>query len=599
MACSYLLPLWYRLPLLAGLKICMILAEKAWKVRLSLPRASHGATGGLQYVETCAHRADRPLNSVEADDEAIAHLLPCKHDLHNACLKPWVERANSCPICRATFNMVELNEVVGGPVLDSYAVQDKVQEPELDPTMVVEDELFAVEAWEPCIICGMTDDVHEVMYCDGCDKAVHVFCAGFDDVPDVWYCESCLVDLENDIGLPGVASAMRRRPRRRAPTQRRARRNNDVVWARVWQEVSQRLDLDLDFPFDDEIGDQRTDEQRREFARWQRRFEVANSQGAANRLRGIAQARLQTAEVASRPEPESQEELRAWNAFDKARESQDAPVAVRRRKRKRTASPASSHEPEAIEQQQQKRPRLRRPLVATEQPPGPDSSATVAQPAGSGPTFLSSLLREVESKPISAGSPEASDYYNGQLSPRDSSPEGSLPSSGYATPTGVPGTPPPPPRRSLSPPLSSTIVPLSSPVNANFSPFSPADFSTVNGFHHRGRRRSAADSHSDEHAPMDRASSSSPTRNLSYSAKEEVQRMVKLALGSRYRVKEISKDQYTEINRDVSRRLYEMVGDASALADQAEREKWQGVADNEVKTAVAALSAAPNPSGSD
>jgi hypothetical protein len=67
--------------------------------------------------------------------------------------------------------------------------------------------------------------------------------------------------------------------------------------------------------------------------------------------------------------------------------------------------------------------------------------------------------------------------------------------------------------------------------------------------------------------------------------------MVKLALGSRYRDKEITKDQYTEINRDVSRKLYDLVGTAAALSDQAEREKWQTKADEEVQKAITALSA--------
>ena len=49
-----------------------------------------------------------------AQAELIAHLLPCGHNLHDECLKPWVERANSCPICRQNFNQVDLSTELGG-----------------------------------------------------------------------------------------------------------------------------------------------------------------------------------------------------------------------------------------------------------------------------------------------------------------------------------------------------------------------------------------------------------------------------------------------------------------------------------------------------
>lgn len=55
-----------------------------------------------------------PLQLPEGEPELIAHLLPCGHFLHDECLKPWVERANSCPVCRQTFNMVEVSASLRG-----------------------------------------------------------------------------------------------------------------------------------------------------------------------------------------------------------------------------------------------------------------------------------------------------------------------------------------------------------------------------------------------------------------------------------------------------------------------------------------------------
>lgn len=513
--------------------------------------------------------------SIDDDDEIVAHLLPCGHDLHNACLKPWVERANSCPICRAKFNSVELRQAIGGTVIDSYAVQDKVQEAEIDPSMLMEDELFSVEVWEPCLVCQSPDNAHSQMFCDGCDKAVHIFCAGYDEAPEVWYCETCLVDTDGDMSRPGLPSSVRRRPRQRnAPAGRRLGRREDNSWARVWQSVSRRLDIDLDFPFDDDepMRDTMTPQQRREFQQWQRRFEVADRQGATNRLRDIAS---QSRPSQPAPAPESQEELRAWNAFDKARELHQP----NSRKRKATASPASPQEPEP-EPRKLKRPRLRRP-AANAGSPAAESSHTAAQRgAVEGTTFLSSLLREVENNPSSAGSPGPS---SPQYSPRNSSPARSPGSSGYGSPHAY----------SVTPPMSPNNHP-NSPLMPLFSPFSPAVASqdresiTRPRPRPRGRRPDHHDSGYDEnyHSGGDALS---PSRNMSYSAKEEIQRMVKLALRPRYVDKTINKDQYTDINRDISRKMYDLVGDASALADQGARERWQGMAADEVQKAITSL----------
>jgi hypothetical protein len=69
--------------------------------------------------------------------------------------------------------------------------------------------------------------------------------------------------------------------------------------------------------------------------------------------------------------------------------------------------------------------------------------------------------------------------------------------------------------------------------------------------------------------------------------------MVRAVLKPYYTRKEISKDNYTDINRDVSRLLYDRVGEAGAeaLADQETRGKWQKMAAEEVEKIVKALPA--------
>lgn len=64
--------------------------------------------------------------------------------------------------------------------------------------------------------------------------------------------------------------------------------------------------------------------------------------------------------------------------------------------------------------------------------------------------------------------------------------------------------------------------------------------------------------------------------------------MVSAVLKPLYLKKDITKDEYTEINRDISRLMYDRVEDAGpdALINQDTRGKWQRMAGDEVDNAV-------------
>ncbi|SLM36616.1 Zinc finger, RING/FYVE/PHD-type [Lasallia pustulata] len=566
------------------------------------------------------------------DSDLIAHLLPCGHNLHNDCLKPWVERANSCPICRQSFNEVELSLKVGGPVISTYPVDDRTQVADIDPSMLIE-ELDDDSDSQPCPVCGEDDNEDVLLLCDGCDVGYHTYCVSLDSVPvGHWFCESCATQraIESVCPTGSTPRPHNTAERRTRGQRRRLRFRNEATssnWARVWQSVWDRLNIDLDFPFDEGLTAshmrraQRNDAtQRRDFREWERRFQVAERQGGTNRFRDTASALLDLHAVRERPEPpeaESQEEIRAWNAFEKAKDMQTQPSPSKRKRKSATTSPSDVVLPTEPERRL-KRPRTRRaqdlaesssdasakPSITRRRSAGSSSTScrpktpeATASTNSNGPSFLQSLLKEVEA---SAAPDETKGQRRPSLqltlgpvdhsSPRFSSPGASPTTSNQPSPRALSKTPPPfPSARPVSPaPLTSKVEPIF--PAPEFSPVrSPPREKSLPHHSKTDKRQSRPLNVNLNGWSPPRSLDASPVRtNLSLSAKSDVQKMVSAALKPYYKNQEVSKDQYTDINRSISRMLYEKVGDSGFLDGEAQ-ERLEKMAGEEVAKAVQSL----------
>jgi len=77
---------------------------------------------------------------------------------------------------------------------------------------------------------------------------------------------------------------------------------------------------------------------------------------------------------------------------------------------------------------------------------------------------------------------------------------------------------------------------------------------------------------------------------MSIEAKEGISKIVRSALAPHWKSAEITKEQYADINREVSRKLYEIIADRN-ISDEREKNTWEKIATAEVAIAVKALTA--------
>ncbi|KAK2013006.1 PHD-finger domain-containing protein [Colletotrichum eremochloae] len=434
---------------------------------------------------------------------------------------------------------------------------------------------------------------------------------------------------------------------------RNARREaRSLEWQGAWDRIASRIydatDIDLDNHEDEDLfqGFRRAQAQReqiREFQEhqdWQQRMNIASRLGArdifAQNIRPALGHRLDGAPVEpvaqpAPPPPETREEQQAWGALERAREAETTPNTRKRKARSVTASP---QEPAQEPERKLKRPRTRRLPLQGEASASASASASgsgsaaasssafasastvtsspaptavlVSRPqtngatqrvqspvsAEPGPSFLSSLLKEVEMSTPSDDD-TVRNYFGTRSGADPSSPAASPSPSSRNSPRALSLTPPPH-SRPTSPTLSlSSYVEPRFP-KANYSPTrNTGDSSDSDNRSNGAEIRHPRPQRPNRQRPnFSRSQDSSPTRPppIPFETKEKISGIVRAALKPHWRAQELTSEQYANINRDVSRKLYEGLRDPQTLDEDAKK-AWEKIASKEVARAVEELKA--------
>jgi hypothetical protein len=116
-----------------------------------------------------------------------ATISNCKHEFCLPCLRSWVSKASTCPMCREsfqTYTYIQNNKEISIQILEKdfsdYSISD---------------ESFLYSTAESCMICKNSNNENLLLICDGCSFNVcHTYCTNMDRIPDGdWLCAECVV----------------------------------------------------------------------------------------------------------------------------------------------------------------------------------------------------------------------------------------------------------------------------------------------------------------------------------------------------------------------------------------------------------------------